>query len=212
MPAASEIEALRVGEDRLDDVRADPGQGEEAQHDARDAGQDLQDRLDGAAHPAAGVFGQVDRAGEADRCGDEHRDDRDDQRPGEDASGSRTAAPREPALREQLRQLDLDRNEIASKISDRTIPALTRIETTAAASRIGAGSRPRCDAAAAVPRSERFSAGRRRSWRRPHVVTSARDGGTGRTSELVRPVRGGMELLGCVPCGLGWPPACRPAG
>ena len=62
IPAASMLNALGVGEDRLDDVRADEGQREEPQDDARDAGEDLEDRLDDAAHPRLGVLGEIDRA------------------------------------------------------------------------------------------------------------------------------------------------------
>ena len=137
-----------------------------------------------------GVLGQVDRAGEADRCGDDHRDDRDDQRPGQHASAARTCrvAGTSPA-RTAVGTRSAPRNEIASKISVRTIPALIRIERIAAPNRT-ARIAPSLRRRAAVPRSRavQLLAPTRGVG---HVVHSGRNGGTGRTSELVRPVRGG---------------------
>ena len=46
MPAASRLNALASVKNRLHDVRADETQREEAEDDARDPGQDLQDGLD----------------------------------------------------------------------------------------------------------------------------------------------------------------------
>ena len=51
MPAAARLKALTSGEQRLEEVRGDHREGEEAEHDARDAGQDLEDRLDDPADP-----------------------------------------------------------------------------------------------------------------------------------------------------------------
>ena len=57
-----EVEAGCARDQVLDDDRADEREGEEPEHDARDAGEDLEDRLDDPPGARAGVLGQVDRA------------------------------------------------------------------------------------------------------------------------------------------------------
>ena len=58
-------------------VRRDPGQGEVAEDHGRDAGQQLEDRLEHLAQALAGVLGEEDRRGEADRQPDEAGEERD---------------------------------------------------------------------------------------------------------------------------------------
>ena len=57
-------------------------QREDAVDDGRDAGQQFKRRLDHRAHARRGVFGHVDRRHQADRHGDQHRDQRDVERAG----------------------------------------------------------------------------------------------------------------------------------
>ena len=198
MPAASEVETLRIAEDRLDDVRTDPGQGEEAEHDARDARQDLEDRLDDLADAVTGVLGQVDRAREADRGGDHHRDDRDDERAGQDSRSENMPRRGNQPSPEELAEVDLAK-EIAWVRTVRTIPALIRIETVAAANRT-ARIAPSLRRRAAVPRRERMVADPSWPWW-GHVVRPC--GERWNRPDLRAGPAGSRRkgLLGGVPCG-----------
>ena len=63
--------------------RGDGQRREEAEHHRRDAGQDLQHRLDPGAERRRGIFRHVDCGEQADRAGDQHRDQRDEHGAGE---------------------------------------------------------------------------------------------------------------------------------
>src|SRR3546814_11449824 len=63
----------------LHDLRGYELKGEEAQHHAGDAREDLQDRLEDLAHPGPGVLREVDRRPEAQGCSHRHGDHGDEQ-------------------------------------------------------------------------------------------------------------------------------------
>ena len=97
MPAASALSDATL-RPSASPSGADPGReaerGEKAEHDGRDAGEDFQDRLGEAAEARRRVLRHVDGGEQADRPGDQHRDDRDQQRAGDqrhDAEGARRA-------------------------------------------------------------------------------------------------------------------------
>jgi hypothetical protein len=54
-------------------------QAEEAEDDRGNARKEIDRRLDRGSHPVRGELGQVDRRGERERYGDDHRADRDEQ-------------------------------------------------------------------------------------------------------------------------------------
>ena len=93
---------------RLDDGRAEPREGPEPEHDARDGGQDLDHRLQDLARAGCRVLAQVDPGAEAERCRNDHRHPRDDERPDNDGREVVHVAPREPAVADQLRLVDPD--------------------------------------------------------------------------------------------------------
>ena len=104
MPTASPAPAMlnsgvEPGQIVIDERRAQDRQREEAEHDARDRGQDLEDRLDRSAHARARVLGEEDRRAQAEGRGDEHRDDRDDQRAGDERRDVEVARARLPCSR-----------------------------------------------------------------------------------------------------------------
>ena len=74
MPAARRVEDVRPVADRPDvpEQRGDEGQGEEAVDHGRDAGQDLQHRLEDLARtPGRGVLAEVDRRAQPERDRDQ---------------------------------------------------------------------------------------------------------------------------------------------
>ena len=67
MPGRQPVETVDVEPERAEDVGREEREREVAEHDRRDAGQQLEDRLDDLAHPRGRVLGQVDRAQQAER-------------------------------------------------------------------------------------------------------------------------------------------------
>ena len=110
----------RAGAEGVDDRRRQHRQGEEAEHHARDRRQDLEDRLDGPPHAGAGVLGQEDRRAQAERRGDEHRDDGDHEGAGDDRQQVEVAGARLPRAAEQARQVDPgdERDRLADQRDD----------------------------------------------------------------------------------------------
>ena len=62
IPAAARLKALASWNSGLMTAGVSTREGEEAEDDAGDAGQHLEDRLDGPPDAGRGVLGQVDRA------------------------------------------------------------------------------------------------------------------------------------------------------
>src|SRR3546814_5868720 len=85
----------------LHDLRGYELKGEEAQHHAGDAREDLQDRLEDLAHPGPGVFREVDRRPEAQGCSHRHGDHGDEQGARHDRLDVVHAAAWEPARSEE---------------------------------------------------------------------------------------------------------------
>ena len=72
----------------LPDERRDRQRGEEAVDHRRHAGQDLHDGLDRGPETGRGVFRKIDRRQQSDRSGNQHRDDRDEERPDDQRDGA----------------------------------------------------------------------------------------------------------------------------
>ena len=205
MPAARRLNGVGVREERLDDVRADDQvEGEEAEHDARDAGQDLEDRLDDRCGPG-GWRTRTGRSRLARPIGAATSIAMTVTMSVPDAAAVgmlEHAASREPARREQLLEVDLRRGTRSPRRSaTATMPALIRTEHDRRARSARPGSRRslrrRRGGARAVSRVRARGdcahaclscVSCRRSLAGPRMER------TGRTSELVRPgLRGGRS-------------------
>ena len=179
----------------LHDRRAEPGEGQEPEHHARDGGEDLDDRLDRSCGPACdGVLAEVDPRTQAERRRHEHRDAGDDERPRQDRRDVVHAAPREPAVGEEPTLSTWKKKVAALPISEKTIAALITIEKTAAprkASRISGLAAPSTGAMRRSP-SSRLPAALERSCHHGSGEGSS-IGGTRRPSQwwlgLLRRVR-----------------------
>ena len=131
MPAAAMLNTPDR-EEVLDQIGADPGEGEVAEHHARDAGQHLQDRLEDPPDPRTGVLGEVDGRPQAEWGGDEHGDDGDQQRRHDDRPDVEQAASRKPSDRPE-RAHSTDRMKFhASPTSENTMSRLRTTEKAAA--------------------------------------------------------------------------------
>ena len=100
-------ERYRLTEELLHDIGADDPEREEPHHDAGDARERLEDRLQQTARARPREFREVERGTEPQRGGDEHRDPRHDDRAGDDRLDIELAESREPSLGPEARDLDL---------------------------------------------------------------------------------------------------------
>ena len=91
MLAAKRVERADVDEDGPEHSGRDEREREVAVDDRRDAGEQLEDRLEDRAHAGRRVLAQVDGGSEAERHGDQHREERHEQRGAERAGEHRTA-------------------------------------------------------------------------------------------------------------------------
>ena len=113
--AAARLNTLGLREQLLDEVGGDHREREEPEHDARDPGQHLEDRLDGSCAASAWRTRRGrSREREADGRRDDHRDRGHDQRPEQEGRDIEDPSPREPADAGELREIDLGRGRLSA--------------------------------------------------------------------------------------------------
>ena len=103
---AREREGEGVATQWLDEGWREDGQGEEAEDHAGDRGQDLDDRLEPATEPRAGVLGEIDRCAQAQRCRHQHRDEGDDEGAADDRGQAVFAVAWLPGIGQQRAGID----------------------------------------------------------------------------------------------------------